>query len=89
MIETILNNWLAIAIVYGGIYATYLVYALYAIRFEDKRRVTKLDFQEMAVEAIYGPILLPCRIVKNFFMTIRASLLAIVNVGLPEEDIRK
>jgi hypothetical protein len=89
MIETILNNWLAIAIVYGGIYATYLVYALYAIRFEDKRRVTKMDFQEMAVEAIYGPILLPCRIVKNFFMTIRASLLAIVNVGLPEEDIRK
>lgn len=85
MIETILNNWLSIAIVYGGIYATYLVYALYAIRFEEKRRVTKFDFQEMAIEAIYGPILLPCRVVRNFFMTIRASLLALVNVGLPAE----
>lgn len=90
MIEFLLNNYIAIALVYGGIYATYLVYALYAIRFEEKRRVTKYDFQETAVEAIYGPILLPCRVIKNFFQTVQASLLAIVNVGLPAEDeVRK
>lgn len=89
MIEFLLNNYIAIALVYGSIYATYLVYALYAIRFEEKRRVTKHDFQEMAIEAIYGPILLPCRIIKNFFQTIQVSLLAIVNVGLPQEDGKK
>lgn len=85
MIEFLLTNWLVFAIGYGIIYAVYVVYALYAIRFEEVRRVTKHDFQEVCGEAFLGPILLPCRIVKNAFMTVQASLLAMVNVGLPKE----
>lgn len=89
MIEFVLANWIAIAVVYAGIYATYVVYALFAIRFEEQRRVTKHDFQEVCGEAIIGPILLPCRIIKNAFMTVQASLLAMVNAGLPKEEPRK
>ena len=88
MIEFVLANWIAIAAAYGVIYATYVIYALYAIRFEESRRVTKKDFQDVCGEAVIGPILLPCRIIKNAFMTVQASLLAMVNVGLPKEDVK-
>ncbi|MFK3774095.1 hypothetical protein [Pseudomonas sp. NPDC089406] len=87
MIDFILAKWMAIAIAYGIIYAVYVVYALFALRFERQaqgRRVTDSDFYEVLGEAFIGPILLPCRVVKNFFTLIKTSILAMVNAGLPK-----
>ncbi|MFK3724041.1 hypothetical protein ACI2KE_09315 [Pseudomonas monteilii] len=73
MIDFVLAKWMAIAIAYGIIYAVYVIYALFALRFERQaqgRRVTDDDFYEVLGEAFIGPILLPCRIVKNCFTLI-------------------
>lgn len=89
MIDFILAKWLAIAIAYGIIYATYVIYALFALRFKrasQGRRVTEDDFYAVLGEAFIGPILLPCRIVKNFFTMIKAAVLGMVNAGLPKEE---
>jgi prolipoprotein diacylglyceryltransferase len=88
MIDFILAKWMAIAIAYGIIYAVYVIYALFALRFErakQSRRVTESDFYEVLGEAFIGPILLPCRIVKNFFSLIKTAVLGMVNAGLPKE----
>lgn len=87
MIDFILAKWVAIAAAYGIIYATYVIYALFALRFERQaqgKRVTDKDFYEVLGEAFIGPILLPCRVVKNFFTLIKTSILAMVNAGLPK-----
>lgn len=92
MIDFVLANWLALAIAYGVIYAAYVVYALFALRFERQaqgRRVTEEDFYEVLGEAFVGPIILPCRIVGNFFSLIKVSLLAMVNAGLPKEEEKR
>lgn len=90
MIDFLLSNWIKIAIVYGIIYGSYVIYALFAIRFEEKRRVTSYDFKEVCGEAVIGPILLPCRMVGNALSVVKVSLLAMVNTGLPaEEPVRK
>jgi len=47
MIDFVLAKWMAIAIAYGIIYAVYVIYALFALRFERQaqdRRVTDDDF---------------------------------------------
>lgn len=88
MIDFVLAKWAAIAVAYGIIYATYVIYALFALRFERQaqgRRVTENDFYTVLGEAFIGPILLPCRVVKNFFTLIKTSILAMVNAGLPKE----
>ncbi|MGE8408933.1 MAG: hypothetical protein ACN6QH_18075 [Pseudomonas sp.] len=88
MIDFVLAKWAAIAIAYGIIYATYVIYALFALRFERQvqgRRVTDKDFYEVLGEAFIGPILLPCRVVKNCFTLVKTSILAMVNAGLPKE----
>lgn len=89
MIDFILAKWLAIAIAYGIIYATYVVYALFALRFERQaqgRRVTDQDFYEVLGEAFIGPILLPCRVVKNCFTLVKTAILGMVNAGLPKAE---
>ena len=78
MIDFVLAKWLAIAIAYGIIYATYVIYALFALRFErqaEGRRVTDKDFYEVLGEAFIGPILLPCRVVKNCFTLVKTAIL--------------
>lgn len=85
MIDFVLSNWIAIAAAYGIIYAVYVVYALFAIRFGEQRRVTTWDFKEVCGEAVIGPILLPCRMVGNALSVVKVSLLAMVNAGLPDE----
>lgn len=90
MIDFVLSNWIAIAGAYGVIYGIYVIYALFAIRFEEKRRVTTYDFKEVCGEAIIGPILLPCRMVGNALSVVKVSLLAMVNAGLPVEgEVKK
>lgn len=87
MIDFVLAKWMAIAIAYGIIYAVYVIYALFALRFkrqEQGRRVTDDDFYEVLGEAFIGPILLPYRVMKNFFSGIKTSVLAMVNAGLPK-----
>lgn len=62
MIDFVLAKWLAIAIAYGIIYATYVIYALFTLRFErqaEGRRVTDKDSYEVLGEAFIGPVLLP------------------------------
>lgn len=89
MIDFILAKWLAIAIAYGVIYATYVIYALFALRFERQaqgRRVTDQDFYEVLGEAFIGPVLLPYRVMKNFFSGIKTAVLAMVNAGLPKAE---
>ena len=88
MIDFVLAKWAAIAVAYGIIYATYVIYALFALRFErqaEGKRVTDKDFYEVLGEAFIGPILLPCRVVKNCFTLVKTSILAMVNAGLPKE----
>lgn len=88
MIDFVLAKWAAIAVAYGIIYATYVIYALFALRFERQaqgKRVTEQDFYEVLGEALIGPILLPCRVVKNCFTLVKTSILAMVNAGLPKE----
>jgi len=87
MIDFILAKWVAIAAAYGIIYAVYVIYALFALRFERQaqgRRVTDEDFYEVLGEAFIGHVLLPCRVIKNCFTAIKASVLAMVNAGLPK-----
>jgi len=87
MIDFILAKWMAIAIAYGIIYATYVIYALFALRFkrqEQGRRVTDDDFYEVLGEALIGPVLLPYRVMKNFFSGIKGAILGMVNAGLPK-----
>lgn len=83
------NNWLVIAIAYGIVYATYVFYFLYSIRFKEVRRVTARDFSEACGEAVYGPFILPCRMIGDALSTVKVSILAMVNVGLPKEESRK
>lgn len=88
MIDFILAKWLMIAAAYGIIYASYVIYALFALRFKRQaqgKRVTEDDFYSVLGEALIGPILLPCRIIGNFFTLIKTFLLGMVNAGLPEE----
>jgi hypothetical protein len=82
----LVNNWLVIAIAYGIVYATYVFYFLYAIRFKEVRRVTQCDFSEACGEAVYGPFILPCRMIGDAMSTVKVSILAMVNVGLPKEE---
>lgn len=89
MIDFILTNWVMLAAAYGIIYGVYVIYALFALRFERQaqgRRVTEDDFYEVLGEAFIGPILLPCRIVKNCFVVVKTALLGMVNAGLPKEE---
>jgi len=80
------DHWLKIAIAYGIVYATYVFYFLYAIRFKEVRRVTQRDFSEACGEAVYGPFILPCRMIGDAMSTVKVSILAMVNVGLPKEE---
>ena len=82
----LVNNWLIIAIAYGIVYATYVFYFLYSIRFKEVRRVTSRDFSEACGEAVYGPFILPCRMIGDAMSTVKVSILAMVNVGLPKEE---
>jgi len=87
MIDFVLAKWMAIAIAYGIIYAAYVIYALFALRFERQaqgRRVTDDDFYEVLGEALIGPVLLPYRVMKNFFSGIKGAILGMVNAGLPK-----
>jgi len=89
MIDFILAKWAAIAVAYAIIYATYVIYALFALRFKRQaqgQRVTEADFYEVLGEAFIGPILLPCRVVKNCFSVVKVALLGMVNAGLPKEE---
>lgn len=91
MIDFILTNWILLAAAYGIIYAIYVIYALFALRFErqaEGRRVTEDDFYEVLGEAFIGPILLPCRVLKNCFVFIKTLLLGMVNAGLPKEEVK-
>ncbi|QYW06687.1 hypothetical protein uav_156 [Pseudomonas phage UAVern] len=92
MIDFILTNWILLAAAYGIIYGVYVIYALFALRFERQaqgRRVTEDDFYEVLGEAFVGPILLPCRVIKHCFVFIKVALLGMVNAGLPKEEERK
>jgi hypothetical protein len=82
----LVNNWLVIAVAYGIVYATYVFYFLYSIRFKEVRRVTSRDFSEACGEAVYGPFILPCRMIGDAMSTVKVSILAMVNVGLPKEE---
>lgn len=87
MIDFILAKWVAIVSAYGVIYTIYVIYALFALRFERQaqgRRVTDDDFYEVLGEAFIGPILLPCRVMKNIFTALKAAILGMVNAGLPK-----
>lgn len=87
-LDFLLNNWLTIAVAYGIVYATYVFYYLYSIRFKEVRRVTKNDFSEACGEAVFGPFILPCRMVGDAMSTVKVSILAMVNIGLPPEPPR-
>ena len=78
--------WLTIAIAYGIVYATYVFYYLYSIRFKEVRRVTSRDFSEACGEAVFGPFILPCRMVGDALSTVKVSILAMVNIGLPKVE---
>ena len=57
MIDFILAKWIAIAVAYGIIYATYVVYALFALRFKRQsrgKRVTEDDFYTV-LGLVYSP----------------------------------
>ncbi|UAV89891.1 hypothetical protein REC_21 [Pseudomonas phage REC] len=77
--------WSVIAVAYGIVYITYVFYYLYSIRFKEVRRVTKHDFSEACGEAVFGPFILPCRIIGDALSTVKVSILAMVNIGLPPE----
>lgn len=82
----LMNNWLVIAIAYGIVYLTYVFYYLYSIRFKEVRRVTSRDFSEACGEAVYGPFILPCRMIGDALSSVKVSILAMVNVGLPKDE---
>ncbi|CUR44366.1 hypothetical protein VCM_00164 [Pseudomonas phage VCM] len=84
-IDFLVNYWLVIAAAYGTVYLTYVFYYLYSIRFKEVRRVTSRDFSEACGEAVFGPFILPCRIIGDALSTVKVSILAMVNVGLPKE----
>lgn len=84
----LMNNWLVIAIAYGIVYLTYVFYYLYSIRFKEVRRVTSRDFSEACGEAVYGPFILPCRMIGDALSSVKVSILAMVNVGLPKEEVK-
>ncbi|WVS24644.1 hypothetical protein PSPHG_CDS_0163 [Pseudomonas phage Psxphi15] len=84
-IDFLVNYWLVIAAAYGTVYFTYVFYYLYSIRFKEVRRVTSRDFSEACGEAVFGPFILPCRIIGDALSTVKVSILAMVNVGLPKE----
>uniref|UniRef100_A0AAU6VZ52 Uncharacterized protein n=2 Tax=unclassified bacterial viruses TaxID=12333 RepID=A0AAU6VZ52_9VIRU len=88
-LEFLYSHWLKIAIAYGIVYITYVFYYLYGIRFKEVRRVTSHDFSEACGEAVYGPFILPCRMIGDALSTVKVSILAMVNVGLPKEESRK
>lgn len=80
------DHWLKVAIAYGIVYLTYVFYYLYSIRFKEVRRVTSNDFSKACGEAVYGPFILPCRMVGDALSPVKVSILAMVNVGLPKEQ---
>lgn len=88
-IDFLVNYWLVIAAAYGSVYFTYVFYYLYSIRFKEVRRVTQRDFSEACGEAVFGPFILPCRIIGDALSTVKVSILAMVNVGLPKEEPKK
>lgn len=88
-LDFLYTNWLVIAIAYGIVYITYVLYYLYGIRFKEVRRVTAHDFSEACGEAVYGPFILPCRMIGDALSTVKVSILAMVNVGLPKEEPSK
>lgn len=85
MIEFVLTNWLYLAIAYGIIYITYVIYALMAKRWETGKRVDERDLQEALGEAFFGPLILPCRVIGNIFTMLKHVILGMVNAGLPQE----
>jgi hypothetical protein len=92
MIDTALsflfNYWSVIAVAYGIVYLTYVFYYLYSIRFKEVRRVTSRDFSEACGEAVFGPFILPCRMIGDALSTVKVSVLAMVNIGLPKEVVK-
>lgn len=83
------DHWLKLAIAYGIVYITYVFYYLYSIRFKEVRRVTSRDFSEACGEAVFGPIAMPCRMAADALRSVKASVLAMVNIGLPKEEPAK
>ena len=88
-IDFLVNYWLVIAAAYGVVYFTYVFYYLYSIRFKEVRRVTSRDFSEACGEAVFGPFILPCRVIGDALSTVKVSVLAMVNIGLPKEEVSK
>lgn len=88
-LEFLVNNWLVIAVAYGVVYLTYVFYYLYSIRFKEVRRVTSRDFSEACGEAVFGPFILPCRMIGDALSTVKVSVLAMVNIGLPKDEPKK
>lgn len=86
-IDFLVNYWLVIAAAYGVVYFTYVFYYLYSIRFKEVRRVTSRDFSEACGEAVFGPFILPCRVIGDALSTVKVSVLAMVNIGLPKEVV--
>jgi hypothetical protein len=88
-LDFLANYWSVIAVAYGIVYLTYVFYYLYSIRFKEVRRVTQRDFSEACGEAVFGPFILPCRVIGDALSTVKVSVLAMVNIGLPAEDTKK
>jgi hypothetical protein len=88
-LDFLINYWLVIAAAYGAVYFTYVFYYLYSIRFKEVRRVISRDFSEACGEAVFGPFILPCRVIGDALSTVKVSILAMVNVGLPKEEPKK
>lgn len=87
-VDFLFANWLMIAVAYGIVYAFYVFYYLYSIRFKEVRRVTTRDFSEACGEAVFGPFILPCRMVGDALSTVKVSILVMVNIGLPKEEAK-
>lgn len=85
-LDFLFTHWLKLAIAYGIVYITYVFYYLYSIRFKEVRRVTSRDFSEACGEAVFGPFALPCRMAADALKSVKVSILAMVNVGLPKEE---
>lgn len=84
-LDFLLSYWLLIGAAYGCVYVTYVLYFLYSIRFKEVRRVTSRDFSTACGEAVFGPFVLPCRVIGDALSAVKVSVLAVVNVGLPVE----
>lgn len=87
-VDFLFAHWIKFAIAYGLVYLTYVFYYLYSIRFKEVRRVTSNDFSKACGEAVYGPFILPCRMVGDALSSVKVSILAMVNVGLPKEEVK-